>query len=206
MDLEQTFSFDKLTVSFGAKLAKHNGVTVKAPLDLAVQEINSIIWQQGGFRFIHKFTNSNMAYYYYCSQDKAIEKVTSQKDRDVPRMERFDCQSKLKIRPCLENRALFLSMRHNHHNTYVDKQLSTAVLEFIRERIESSSPAEIFRDLQAAAIQGSDLATEHQVYYRYIHRFRWLLIINLNTYNNNTGGNKRIHHYGDMTLTNLLRQ
>ena len=141
MDLEQTFSFDKLTVSFGAKLVKHNGVTVKAPLDFAMQEIISIIWQQGGFRFIHKFTNSNMAYHYYCSQDKAIEQVTSQKDRDVQRMKRLDCQSKLKIRPCL---ALFLSMRHYHHNTYVDKQLSTAVLEFIRERIESSSPAEIF--------------------------------------------------------------
>ena len=206
MDLERTFSFDQIPVSFGAKLVKHDGTTARASLDTAIKEVLSIIWQQGGFRFVHKWTSSEMIHYYYCAQDKAKERASSQKHRDVQRMERFDCESKLTIRPCLERRALFLSIRHKHHNTYVDKQLPTTVLEFIRERIESSSPAEVFRDLQAAAVQGSDLATEHQVYYRYIYRFRWLFIINLNTYNNDTDGNRRMHHYGDMTLTNLLRQ
>ena len=154
-------------MSFGAKLVKHDVMTANEPLDFAMKEILTIIWQQGGFRFVHKCTTSNMTYHYYCSQDKAKEQTGHQKYRDVARMERFDCESKLQVRPCLESRTLFLSMRQNHHDAYVDKQL----LEFIQERMKSSSPAEVFRDLQASATPGSNLATEHQIYYRYVYKF-----------------------------------
>ena len=147
-----------------------------------------------------------MTYYCYCSQDEAKERAGSQQHRDVQRMDRFDCHSQLIIHPCLESRTLFLSIRHNHHDTYVDKQLSTAVLEFIQERIKSSSPAEIFRDLQASDVPGSSLATEHQVYYRYVSKFYYSFKINLYTYNNNTDGSKRIQPCGDGTPINSPRQ
>ena len=171
MDLERTFSLDRIPVSFGAKLVKHEGITARALLDSAMKEVLSSLWQQGGFRFIHKSTSLDIAYYYYCAQDKAKERVGSQEYRDVQRMERYDCQSYLKIRLCFQSRALFVSIHHEHHRAYIDKHLSTAVLEFSRERITSSPPAEIFRDVQDSNVPGSDLATQHQAYYRYIYRF-----------------------------------
>ena len=136
-------------------------------MDSAVKDLVDIIWQQGGFRFSHHDTRANYSYRYYCVQDKAREKKSNQKHRDFPRMERFDCRSKLLILPCLDSRTLFLSMYHEHHDTYDDKRLSDATLAFINERIESLPPADIFRDLQTSTVPGSESATMEQVYYRY---------------------------------------
>ena len=143
-----------------------DGITAKAPVDSAVRNIVGIISQQSGFRFIYHDRRAPFIYRYYCSQDKAKEKASNQKYRDRQRTTRFDCQSNLQIRPCLESRTLFLSMHHKHHMEYFSKELSIEVMDFLTERIGSMPPAEIFRDLQAAKIPGWDKVTRYQVYYR----------------------------------------
>ena len=169
LDVQRTFNLDQLPVSFGTKFARlDNGSTAPAPMNWAMKEMLDIIWRQGGFRFVHNDTTANLSYRYYCSQDKVREQKSLQKHRDVQRMRRFDCKSKLVMCPNLENRTMSLHMYHEHHEEYFDKHLSAAVLGFIRERIESLPPAEIFRDLKAADVPGSDSATMDQVYYRYV--------------------------------------
>ena len=169
LDVQRSFNLDQLPVSFGTKLARlDGGSTAPAPIDSAMKEMLDIIWRQGGFRFVHRDTTAGLSYRYYCSQDKAREQKSRQKHRDVQRMRRFDCKSKLVMCPNLENRTMSLHMYHKHHGEYFDKHFSAAVLDFIRERIESLPPAEIFRDLKAAGVPGSDSATMDQVYYRYV--------------------------------------
>ena len=167
MDIQRTFDLNQLPVSFGGKLVKlDDGIIAKAPVDSAVRNIVAIISQQAGFRFVHHDTRA-LVYRYYCSQDKTKERASNQKHRDRQRTTRFDCQSNLRIRPCLESRTLFLSLYHRHHMEYFSKELSIEVMEFLTERMGSMPPAEIFRDLQAAKISGWDKVTRHQVYYRY---------------------------------------
>ncbi|EGU82050.1 hypothetical protein FOXB_07435, partial [Fusarium oxysporum f. sp. conglutinans Fo5176] len=62
---------------------------------------------------------------------------------------------------------LTVSLQHTHHKSYADHQLSESALEFIRARTAISTPAEIYRDLQAAQLPGWDLVTSHQVYYQW---------------------------------------
>ena len=143
-----------------------DGITAKAPVDSAVRNIVGVISQHTGFRFIYHDTRAPFIYRYYSSQDKAKEKASNQKHRDRQRTTRFDCQSNLQIRPCLESRTLFLSMHHRHHMEYFSKELSIEVMDFLTERIGSVPPAEFFRDLQAAKIPGWDKVTRYQIYYR----------------------------------------
>jgi hypothetical protein len=60
-------------------------------------------------------------------------------------------------------------MHHIYHAPYVDIQLSPDVLEFIRARIPTSTPSEIYRDLLAANISESMSAAQYQVYYQWQH-------------------------------------
>ena len=141
----------------------------REPLNLALKELLGIIWKAGGYRFWHRRTTMDpgLVYEYYCCQDSSKEIASIGKGkRDARRMQRFQCKSKLKMRPSLEDRTLTITIHHLHHAPYVDIQLSSAVLEFINERISTSTPSEIYRDLLASDTPGIEYATQHQVYYQ----------------------------------------
>lgn len=113
-------------------------------------------------------TQHNLQYDYCCSQEQdRAEKSVSQGIRDAPRMDRFPCQSNLRLRPCLESRTLGLRLYHLPHQPYSNIRLSDEVLQFVQARILDSTPAEVYRDLLAANVSGSKLATQHQVYYQW---------------------------------------
>ena len=135
-----------------------------------MRELLDIIWKAGGYRFWHRRTtkDSGLIYEYYCSQDSSRDVGSTGKGkRDARRMERFQCKSKLRLRPCLEDRTLTITLYHLHHAPYVDIQLSPAVLEFVQEHISTSTPSEIYRSLLASNIPGAGDATQHQIYYQW---------------------------------------
>jgi hypothetical protein len=161
---------DTLPVSFASQLCiQQDGSIDRIPLNNAINTLAKIIWKKSGFRFWHRRTDwDDRRYIYFCSQDaERVPPSEAKGKRDAPRMERFSCQSHLSFRPSLEDRTLAVSLRHTYHMPYEDHQLSTEVLEFIQARNAFSTPAEIYRDLQAAQPSGWDLATSQQVYYQW---------------------------------------
>ncbi|KFG81445.1 hypothetical protein MANI_030323 [Metarhizium anisopliae] len=134
-----------------------------------MRELTEIIWKQGGFRFTHTGTNfQSCRYQYHCSQDLMHAKgyrsnVEADKQRDGRRMARFPCQSKLNIRPCLQNRTLSLSIHHKWHIPYEDIELSPVVQELINSRVSTKTPSEIYREIRQ--IPEAKPVTRHQVYY-----------------------------------------
>ncbi|KAK9366615.1 hypothetical protein V1509DRAFT_228318 [Lipomyces kononenkoae] len=87
--------------------------------------------------------------------------------RDTQRMERFSCRSYLAFKPSLEGRTLDITLRHRYHAPYMDRKLSLEAMECVRARNSFSTPAEIYRDLQAAQPCGWEFATAQQVYYQW---------------------------------------
>ena len=170
LDLRYIFDLDSLPVGFASQLSvQQDGSIDRTPLNNAIKTLAEVIWKKGGFRFWHRRTDwNNYTYSYYCSQDAehARDSVAAGQ-RDALRMERFSCQSYLSFRPSLENRTLAIILRHTYHTPYVDHQLSPAVLEFIQARNALSTPAEIYRELQAARPLGWESATSQQVYYQW---------------------------------------
>ena len=81
-------------------------------------------------------------------------------------MDRFTCGSVLRMRPNLDDRTLNLVMKHTYHNPYGDIRLSAAVLSFIDARVADQTTSQIFRELAASNIAGSESVVQHQVYYR----------------------------------------
>lgn len=145
MDASYKFSFDALPVRFGSIRVPHNGGG-SAPhtsqsdisrLNAAMREISTIIWREGGFRFRHLSTNSiHLTYLYRCSQDseyapKYDTKVPEEKRRDGRRMARFQCESRLYMRPCFQTRTLSLPIHHKWHEPYEDVELPPMVEEFL---------------------------------------------------------------------------
>ena len=140
------------------------------PLNRAMRSLVEIIWQIGGFRFKHTKTrySAEPVYEYHCSQDQMHQKPELiKRKRDRERMERFDCQSKLDIRPNLASRTLQLSLSHQYHNPYEDNRLTPQILEFIEKRRTKSMPAEIYRELRADCTEGYDKVIQSQIYYRW---------------------------------------
>ena len=82
-------------------------------------------------------------------------------------MKRFSCASYLAFIPSLLNRTLTITLQHAYHMPYKNYELSEAVLEFIRNCHRYTTPAEIFRDIQAAQIEGWESVASHQVYYQW---------------------------------------
>lgn len=171
MDVNYTFNLDNLPVHFGAKLLTlDNGLPSREPLNEAMKKLSEIIWKKGGFRFAHTKTKSqtSLVYEYHCAQDSQHEETPkSIGRRDVHRMERFHCKSKLRMRVSLESRIMSLTMYHIHHSPYTEVQLCPDVIRFLEPRISVSTPGEIFRDLMAANIPGSAMATQSQIYYQW---------------------------------------
>jgi hypothetical protein len=114
---------DRLPVSFGARLAqKEDGSYDRKPLNDSIGAIVDLIWKIGGFRFWHKRTR--WEYLRYICQDAG-------RARESPQMERFDCRSKLELRPSLEQRTLAITICHHYHVPYFNVRLSSDMMEFI---------------------------------------------------------------------------
>ena len=158
---------DNLPVGF-ASLGDEGTIDRAATVN-AIRQLAEIVWKKGGFRFWHRRTNwEKREFIYFCSQDaQRTRKSVSRGQRDTPRMERFSCHSRLVFRPSLAQRTLTVNLQHTHHTPFADHQLSEAALEFIRSQTAVSTPAEIYRDLQAAQLPGWDNVTSHQVYYQW---------------------------------------
>lgn len=158
-------------MNFGSRLERSpTGVLDREPLNQAVTHLPEIIWKAGGYRFWHKRTtqDSGVVYEYHCCQDSSKESRSVGKgNRDTQRMERFQCESKLRLRPSLEDRTLTVTLHHLYHRPYVDIHLSPAVLEFINARVSNRTPSEIYRDLLGSGIPGIKYATQHQIYYQW---------------------------------------
>jgi hypothetical protein len=144
-----------------------NSTIDRAAMINAISKLAEIIWKKGGFRFWHRTTIwKDRTYIYSCSQDaERAPKSVAQGQRDAPRMERFPCKSHLVFRPSFGDRTLTVILKHTYHTPYRDHQLSLAILEFIQARVAVSTPAEIYRDLQAAKPAGWEYIAPYQVYY-----------------------------------------
>ena len=81
-----------------------------------------IIWNEVGFRFHHRTTNSSLRFYYHCCQDQAYEReLDGPRIRDAPKMTRYPCHSSLIMYPQLDERILTLELQHRYHQPYVDR-------------------------------------------------------------------------------------
>ena len=167
LDLSCVFNLDSLPVSFGPSLSESQDQ--RSQMNDAIKELSKTIWQKGGFRFWHRRTdNSPLKYIFFCCQDNdRIRKRESKGLRDRPQMKRFSCASYLAFTPSLLNRTLTITLRHTYHIPYASYELSEAVLEFIQNGHRYTTPAEIFRDIQAARIEGWESVASHQVYYQW---------------------------------------
>jgi hypothetical protein len=172
LDVKFTFDLDQLPVKFGSLRERCTmEILDRNPLNQAIKELVNTIWKAWGFRFRHRRTtkNSGLVYEYHCSQDSSKEKKSlATGKRDIQQMGRFQCESKLRLRPSLENRTLTISLHHLYHSPYVDIHLSPAILEFVSERVLAQTPSEIYQDLLASKILGFQCVAEHQVYYQWL--------------------------------------
>lgn len=161
---------DGVPVNFASELPKReDGSYDRTPLNNAVGQLAKIIWEVGGFRFKLRRTHwDRLKFIYVCCQDNchAVDSVAKGK-QDHPRMERFECHSQLVFKPSLTQRTLEITMCHRHHTSYVDLHLSSDVVAFIQERTASSTPAEIYRELQVSRPARWEDATPSQVYYQW---------------------------------------
>lgn len=171
------FNLDALPVKFGPLRVivnednpeKVSHTILKSELNVAMRDLNEIIWRKGGFRFKHVSTNSQaLVYTYHCSQDLARAKpyqseVEPEKRREGKRMERFPCQSKLTMRVCVVTRTLFLTIRHMWHPPYEEVQVPPEVRDLISSRASTNNVSEILREIRNLPEARS--VTRHQVYY-----------------------------------------
>ncbi|KAJ6018382.1 ATP-dependent DNA helicase PIF1 [Penicillium canescens] len=173
------FDLDTLPVQFGSVRvtetvggSEHDvdrGTYPRSEMNGAMRDLTDLIWKRGGFRFTHMGTNfQSCTYQYHCSQDLMRAKsyrpmVEVGKQRDGRRMTRFPCQSKLTIRPCLQNRTMSLSIHHQWHAPYEDIELSPVVQVLINSLVSTKTPSEIYREIRQ--IPEGKPVTRHQVYY-----------------------------------------
>jgi hypothetical protein len=158
---------DNLPVGFAS--FEDHGTIDRPAMANAISKLAEIIWKKGGFRFWHRKTYwKKREYVYFCSQDADHAPTSAaQGQRDTPRMERFPCQSQLLFRPSFGDRTLTVIMKHTYHTPYRDHQLSPAAVEFIQARVAASTPAEIYRDMQAARPSGWESVAPYQLYYQW---------------------------------------
>lgn len=161
---------DQLPVNFGEKLKlSENGSIIRTELNSAMSKLVSFILEEGGFRFMRSSNKGPdyLTFVYKCCQDESQYESFSKGVRDKGKMKRFDCHSKLILRPCFENRTLTLIMGHNYHSPYQDIRLSREAEQFIDDRASSQTPSEIYRNLKIASITGAEHAVQTQIYYRW---------------------------------------
>ncbi|RKF78192.1 hypothetical protein GcM3_066029, partial [Golovinomyces cichoracearum] len=124
INLSYTFDLDQLPVSFGHSLEADSDSQLNKAIGLLVH----LTREAGGHRF-RKLTsaqNDNWFYYYYscCQDSEHVVKSMSSGKRDRGRMQRFRCQSSLKLQVNLSNRLLKIKLEHDYHPPYLDIRLS----------------------------------------------------------------------------------
>ncbi|KAN0086960.1 hypothetical protein V8E54_000648, partial [Elaphomyces granulatus] len=121
LELNCTFNLDRVPVNFASVLPRReDGSYDRTPLNNAVGQLAKIIWEVGGFRFKLRRTHwDRLKFIYVCCQDisHAVDSVAKGK-QDHPRMERFECHSRLVFKPSLAQRILEITMCHRHHTSY----------------------------------------------------------------------------------------
>ncbi|KAN0069280.1 hypothetical protein V8E54_012295 [Elaphomyces granulatus] len=167
LEIDCIFNLDNLPISFSSNLlTKEDGKLDRSSLNHAIKQIVELIWESGGFRFRHQWTHWNSdppLFGYVCSQDvDRAQASISKGKRDASRMERYLCKSKLTLKPSSNDRTLAISLRHTYHAPYDNRQLSSDVLEFVKERCAHSTPADVYRDLQTSQPSGWKTATRQQ--------------------------------------------
>ena len=151
------FNLDNLPVAFGTALSKKDDHTYdRNPLNGAIRGLAEEIWKIGGFRFRHRRTHwDRFRFDYICCQDVDCEQTSVTKGkRDSPRMERFNCEGRLILTPSLEQRTMDIRIHHCYHVPYPNWSLSSEVIDFILEKAASSTPADIFQQLQTVRPTG----------------------------------------------------
>lgn len=173
INISYTFDLDQLPVSFGLSLeTSSDNIIDLNPLNQAIGQLVELIHEAGGYRFRQKCIAKDPAitYYYYCSQDSSRWQRSGRLGkRDRHQMERFDCQSLLKISPELSERRLQVALSHNHHGSYVKIELSGDIRDFISKRCATHSPAEIYNELQSSDLPDVGAVAQHQIYYQWQH-------------------------------------
>ncbi|KAF2858055.1 hypothetical protein K470DRAFT_266360 [Piedraia hortae CBS 480.64] len=164
MDLERLFLLDELPVKFIGSLPADS--TDRTPLNRAVRELVETIWQAGGFRFRHIKTRVNesktMYFDYRCSQDEKFAACSrSRGSRNVRRMVRFPCQSKLNICPRLDHRQLRLSLHHCHHEPYSFSQFK---LLKPRDSATTNAESEVLTSTREETTTTEQLGKNHVSY------------------------------------------
>ena len=133
-----------------------------------MRQINELVSTESGFKFrLRRMVKAKLKYVYFCSQNK--EKIwrrpsSGKRDR-VAINKKFTCYGRLVLRLCLRSRTLNLTMYHEYHTPHVDISVSDDMNLFIAERMATSTPAEIFRDLKASSLHGANEISQKQVYY-----------------------------------------
>lgn len=82
-------------------------------------------------------------------------------------MTRFDCNSKLIIKPSLVDRTLSIKLYHRYHTPYQDIHMTPDVLSFVDSRVFSQTPSEIYHNLQKSGFTDIENIVQHQVYYQW---------------------------------------
>ena len=86
--------------------------------------------------------NEAQVLHYFCSQNKQKEQKSEGKgERDILRLERFECGGKMTMRVYLEGRVLVLSIKYLHHKPYGNIDLHATAQDFIDTRIAESTPS-----------------------------------------------------------------
>lgn len=133
-----------------------------------------MIWNAGGFRFTRTSmsgTFPSSTYVYHCSQDAERARtyrptVEVRWQRNGRRMQRASCDSKLNIRPSLQNRTLSLSIRHRRcHKAYVDVALSPELRALIYRHASNRTTTETYQEVRRELRDSMLVVSRSQMYY-----------------------------------------
>ena len=68
---------------------------------------------------------------------------------------------------CLRTEYIQIEIHHLHHKPYLDRSLTNEALQFIKDRLDTSTPSQIFLDLRATNIPGAQSVVQYQIYYQW---------------------------------------
>lgn len=80
-------------------------------------------------------------------------------------MEYYPCRNVLSFLFNLHDRILFVTMRHDHHDTYRNTTMSPEILEFIDANVRLT-PSELYARIDEDELPGHDRILPAQVYYQ----------------------------------------
>lgn len=80
------------------------------------------------------------------------------------------CSGSLQVTVFPDDRVLELTLHHRHHSLYIDRAMSCEALDFATTRIQSSTPALIYRQLVTSDLPGAETVPQYQVHYLWSRR------------------------------------